>query len=533
MLGSAQKAWLENILATTTSKALVIFSSSQWLHPTGTDTWASFADERDELVDMFTQYSWLDRMVMVYADRHGVGITGGATNHWGGFPVMQAASRDATPSSPSNPNLFDVLTDTPGRNQYGTITVNDGGSVIGITLTAWNGTTALGSYTHSIVFPTPPLVLPDVTHLIGGSVDVVFEVKVLETFQTGDEPIGTELDLIDGEVVIDGTRDVRSTATVRVNGTQGQDGDSAFPRGLDRLLAPFGNEIFIRYGFDLGADGILWVPLGYFRISETGQDDAPLNPIELPCEDRMATIIDSELIDPRAYDPPMTVGDVFDDLILDVYPEATIQFDDATGDIPLVRQVVAEKDRYKPLRELADSFGKLFYWDTDGICRIETPPDPNEIVWNLRSGRKGSLVNAKRAFKRQGIYNAVIVEGEGADDRVPVRAVVFDDDPNSPTRYGGPIGKIPLRLETPLVTTQVQALDAAASLLQRSIGAPYNVDFDAIVNPALRPFEAIRITYNDGNRDVHLIDSVTIPLDEDSAMSAQTREKAILITGSV
>jgi hypothetical protein len=58
------------------------------------------------------------------------------------------------------------------------------------------------------------------------------------------------------------------------------------------------------------------------------------------------------------------------------------------------------------------------------------------------------------------------------------------------------------------------------------------VDFDAIVNPALRPFEAIRITYNDGNRDIHLVDSVTIPLDEDSAMSAQTREKAILITGS-
>ena len=530
MLSSDQKDWLEALLTTTTAEAFVWLMPTPWIG-THIDNWGGFVDERAELTTMLINLGWADRTVMVTADTHALALDSGAGGNasFGGFPLMMTGSLDATPFNPTGG--YDLL-ELPGRAQYGTIEVTDSGSVLGITLGAWRNNSLFASYTLSITFPIPPTPLPDVTNLLGDSVDVVFGVRVLEDFQTGPDPIGIDLDLIDGEVVIDGTRNVQSTASVRVNGTKGQDGESAFPRGLDRLLAPFGNEIFIRYGFDLGGDGILWVPLGYFRISDTDQEDAPLNPIELSCDDRMATIIDSELIDPRVYDPPMTVSDVFDDLILDIYPDAVIQFDDATGDVPLVRQVVIEKDRYKPLREMADSFGKLFYWDTDGVCRIETPPDPNNIVWNVRSGRRGALVNAQRGFKRKGIYNAVVVEGEGADDRTPVRAVVVDDDPNSPTRFGGPIGKVPLRLETPLVTTQPQATNAATVLLRRAIGAPYNVQFDSIVNPSLRPFEAIRITYNDGNRDVHLIDSVTIPLDEDAAMTAQTREQAVLVTGS-
>ena len=534
MLGTAQKQWLADLLTASLAKFLVVISPSAWHNPAqGSDTWESFKTERVELIELFNNTGFLDRMCIIWGDRHAMGMDTGTFTP-GSMPGMQFAPLDDSTPPGAQTGWFDTGPESSNNGQYGVVRLNDLGDTLELTATGWvmDGSWRSMGLTFDLTGSGLSTPLPDVTNLLGGSVDVVFGVRVLEDFQTGSDPIGVDLDLIDGEVVIDGTRDVRSTAGVRVNGTDGQDGESAFPRGLNRLLAPFGNEVFIRYGFDLGGDGVLWVPLGYFRISDTDQEDAPLNPIELSCDDRMATIIDSELIDPRVYDPPMTVGDVFDDLILDIYPDAVIQFDDATSDVPLVRQVVIEKDRYKPLREMADSFGKLFYWDTDGVCRIETPPDPNSIVWNVRSGRRGALVNAQRGFKRKGIYNAVVVEGEGADDRAPVRAVVVDDDPNSPTRFGGPIGKVPLRLETPLVTTQPQAVNAATILLQRAIGAPYNVQFDSIVNPSLRPFEAIRITYNDGNRDVHLIDSVTIPLDEDAAMTAQTREQAVLVTGS-
>lgn len=531
MLGAAQKTWLTDLLTNTAAEALVWLMPTQWLPVSGTDTWANFGTERDEIVTILDQTNWLDRMVMVYGDRHALGLQSGATNAWGGFPVLMAASLDSNFGTPNNV-AFDVLPDTPGRNQYGTITINDTGLTIGITLTAWNGTTSLGSYTTSIEFPIPPVPLPNVTALLSGSHDIRYDVLVLETFQTGDDPSGTEVELVDGEVTIDGTRDVRGKGRVRLSGTFGQDGRSTFPRARSRLFAPYGNEIFIRYVIDLGGGGEIGVPLGYYRISTTAQSDAPVNPIRLSLDDRMATIVDSELIDPRSYAPPMTVGDVFDDLILDVYPLAVIQFDDATVDIPLGREVIAEKNRFKPLQELAESFGKIVYWNNEGILRIETPPE-KVISWEVRSGREGVLVNANRQITRDGIFNAVVVEGEGGDAENPVRAIAIDADPTSPTRFGGPLGRIPHFLSTPLVTTQPQAEFAAAQLLRRAIGAPYNIDFNAIMNPSLRPYDTVRITYNNGDRDVHIIDSVKIPLDEDSAMSAQTREEALIVIGEV
>lgn len=531
MLGTAQKTWFEDLLTNTTAEALVWIMSSQWLHPTGSDTWVSFADERDELAAMLENVGWADRMVLVYADRHAIGIDSGANNAWGGFPVLMAAALDASPSVGDVTGFYDVLPSTGARDQYGTVVVTDIGTAIGITLNAYRGTTLMGSHTLSIALPVALPVLPDVTHLLNGSVDVVYDVRVLETFQTGDDPVGTSVDLLSGEVTLDATTDVRGDASIRIAGTIGQDGPPVWPRGKDRLFAPFGNEVFIRYGFVLGGSiGTLWVPLGYYAIMDTDQEDAPDGAIELACEDRMAPLIESELIDPRAYDPPMTVGDVFDDLILDVYPEAVIQFDDATGTIPLARQVIAEESRYKPLKDLAEAYGKIFYWDDIGVARIEAPPDPNEIAWFVRSQRDGVLINANRKLSRRGIFNAIIIEGEGADDKVPVRVVVYDNDSNSPTRFGGPIGKVPKTVKTPLITTVPQGIAAGRALLQLALGAPYSVKFDAVVNPSLRPLQAVEIMYSNNERDVHIVDSVTIPLDEDHDMSTETREQALIIS---
>lgn len=531
MLGSAQKTWLEDLLTNSTAEALVCIMSSQWLHPSGSDTWVNFATERDELAAMFQDTGWANRMVVVYGDRHAIGIDSGANNAWGGFPVLMAAAVDASPSVGDVIGFYDVLGSTGGRDQYGTITVTDVGTAIGITLNAYSGSVLMGSYTLSISLPLAAAVLTDVTHLLHGSVDVVYDVRILETFQTGDDPVGTSAELLSGEVTLDATTDVRGDASIRIAGTIGQDGPPAWPRGKDRLFAPFGNEVFIRYGFELGGSvGTLWIPLGYYAIMDTDQEDAPDGAIELSCEDRMAPLIESELIDPRVYDPPMTVGDVFDDLILDVYPEAVIQFDDATGTIPLARQVIAEQSRYKPLKDLAEAFGKIFYWDDIGIARIETPPDPNEIAWFVRSQRDGVLINANRKLSRRGIFNAIIIEGEGADDKLPVRVVVYDNDPNSPTRFGGPIGKVPKTIKTPLITTVPQGITAGRTLLQLALGAPYSVKFDAVVNPTLRPLQAIEIMYSNNERDVHIVDSVTIPLDEDHDMSTETREQALIIS---
>lgn len=153
MMGAAQKARLEAFLRTTPAAALVWLMPRQWMG-VSSDSWAAFSRERDELVALFEQHGWLDRMVLVYGDRHALGLDTGGNNTWGGFPVLQAAALDTSfPSSPVN--RFDTGPDRPGRNQYGTITVADKGDSIDITLAGWIGSSLWRSHTHTVEVAGP------------------------------------------------------------------------------------------------------------------------------------------------------------------------------------------------------------------------------------------------------------------------------------------------------------------------------------------------------------------------------------------
>lgn len=156
MLGTDQKTWLTDLLTSSQAEVLVWLMPEQWLG-IGNDSWDQFQTEREELLSLLGEHGWLDRMVMVYGDRHALGITGGGTNGFGAFPIMQAASLDS--SFPvALPDRFDVLTDTPGRGQYGTVTVTDGGDEIDVLLSGWRGETLLGNYlaTFTITEPSEP-----------------------------------------------------------------------------------------------------------------------------------------------------------------------------------------------------------------------------------------------------------------------------------------------------------------------------------------------------------------------------------------
>ena len=103
-------------------------------------------------------------------------------------------------------------------------------------------------------------------------------------------------------------------------------------------------------------------------------------------------------------------------------------------------------------------------------------------------------------------------------------AVARDLDPLSPTRFGGPFGMVPRFYSSPFVTTVPQAEQAAAALLLRSVGLPYSVDFQAIVNPALEVLDPVEITYDDrSRREIHVVDRLTLPLTAASVMTGATR----------
>jgi hypothetical protein len=358
---------------------------------------------------------------------------------------------------------------------------------------------------------------------VRGSHRAVFEARVVAPGQTGTDPDGTDILVLGGDVELDGAAAIRSTLDLTTDGT------GMWPTSPSSLLTPYGNEIFVRRGIAYGNGTTEWVSLGYFRIESPEQDQAPDGEIRISGKDRMAGLVDARLLTPVQFPANTTLGEIMDQLVGDVYPWATIEWDDVTDQTTIGRGLVAEEDRHGFLAELVTAAGKIWYWDHRGVLVIRSPADPSSPVFDVNHGEDGVLVSMGRRLTREGVYNAVVATGEGADTSIPARGVAVDGNPNSPTYWYGPFGKVPRFFSSPFLITDLQAARAAAAMLQQSLGLPYAVDFTAVPNPALEPDDPIRVSYSSRHGDeTHVIERLTIPLSVDAPLAGSTREQSAL-----
>lgn len=355
-----------------------------------------------------------------------------------------------------------------------------------------------------------------------GSHKPVIRARLITPGATGADPLGVDLAVQGGTVTLDGRADIRGALDLTLA--------EPWPTTASTSsLTPYGTEVAISRGVEFGNGRIIRAPLGIYRLEVTGQDLVANGPLRVTGLDRMAGIVDARLLAPIAYPAATTLGAIMSALVLDVYPGATISWDDATNTEAVGRAVVAEEDRFGFLNELVTSQGKIWYWDYRGILVIKSPPNPTVSVFDVDAGRRGVLTSASRELSRAGVTNAVVATGEAADGTPPVRGTAFDTDPESLTYYGGPFGKVPQFFSSPLLTTAAKATAAAGTILTRSTGLPYVVRFGAVPNPALEPYDAVTLVYPPtsprtvGQRELHVLDQVTIPLAIGGAMTADTR----------
>lgn len=321
-----------------------------------------------------------------------------------------------------------------------------------------------------------------------GSHTAIFRARIVEPGQTGVNPAGVEFKIIDGDVQLDAGADIRSTLEITV------DGAGQWPDESTDLLAPYGNEVFVERGIAYGGGSTEMVSLGYFRIDDVEQEQSPDGPIRIVGTDRMSMIVDGKLTEVRQYPATATYGEVVDDLVLDAYAAAVITWDDAdVRDAPIGRTLLVEEDRYAAVKELVTGQGKIAYFDHRGELLIRSPAAADDAVWTVARGESGVLVAASRSLSRSGVYNGVLALGEALDTEPPARGLAVDTGDGSPTLWGGPFGKVPRTYSSPLLTTDAQAQLAAATILRRSLGLPYNVDLTAVPNPALEPDDPIAV----------------------------------------
>lgn len=358
-----------------------------------------------------------------------------------------------------------------------------------------------------------------------GSHAAVSRARVVAPGQSGTNPDGTELAIIDGDVLLDASSAIRGDLRLTVQG------NSLWPSKRNLLLAPYGNEIYVERGVAFGNGTREWVGLGYFRIGNLRRD-RPNGPITLTAQDRMAKILDARLVRPRQFLASRTYGSIVDELVLEVHPGAVIQWDSGSGQT-IGRPLVLDTDRWQFLDDLLQGLGKIWYWDYQGRLQVRVPAPTSQPVWTVDAGRKGVLVELREEIDREPCYNGAVVTGEAADTTAPVSYVAVDLDAQSPTYWYGTFGQKPEFYNHPTVTTVAQARQAAETMLRRNIGLPHSVDFRAVPNAALEPWDPVEI--RPSVRDsvsTHVLATVGIPL-AGGEMTGTTREQTTLRIGSI
>ncbi len=326
--------------------------------------------------------------------------------------------------------------------------------------------------------------------------------------------------VVDGEVTLDRNSATRSTLDLNV----ADDGSGNWiPKQVGDLLTPYGNEIQAFRGIAYPDRNEL-VSLGIFRIDEASIDDSTLE-VQVTGLDRSAPIIDA------TFEHPLTIAYGADyrtqiiNLVLNAVPATNFDIPGFSLSSPAL---IAEEgdDRWAFVQGMAQALGYELYYDRDGTCAmrfVQLAADDPTATYS--EGEGGVLIGIGRNWARQDSPNRIVVTGEntGVSGTVP-RAVAIDDNPLSPTYYYGPYGKKSYTWSSEYVTTDAQAADAAASILNLMRGATQSINFQSIVDPALDPGDVVQVQRERlGISEAHVIDSVSIPLAASGTMSATSR----------
>lgn len=335
--------------------------------------------------------------------------------------------------------------------------------------------------------------------------------------------------VVEGSVTLDAGAATRGRCDVTIvdDGTIDLVPDSA-----SDPFAPYGNEIRLERGLRYPDGDEEYISLGIFRIDESvASDSGDGVQVRVSGLDRSARIIDARF--EEAYTIP--AGTSYTAAILSLlqaaYPGAYYDFASSSLTTPSLFGETGG-DRWALAQSMATSMGMELYFAGDGACVLRPIPSAvaGQPVAELVDGDGGILVSADNRWTRQGAYNRVIATGENTGEGVaPVRGVATDDNPLSPTYYYGPFGRVPAFYVSEFLTTNAQAADAAAGELARQLGTSRQISFGSVVNPALEPSDVISVRRSSLDIDEeHVIDTLTIPLGADAAMSGTTRAVQVI-----
>lgn len=362
---------------------------------------------------------------------------------------------------------------------------------------------------------------------VKGSHQAVFRARLISYGQTGTNPgrlngdltPKDEIPILDGNVIFDTKADVNATVELIT--------DVAWPTSASDRITPYGNELFVERGITYGDGTHEWVSLGYFRIDSI-QQDRRTGRLRVTGSDRMCRARDERPQQPVVFPAGSSVGGIVDNVIGNAVPLLESVYDFSAYTTLITTDHILDDDRVKFVRELLTAYGKIGYFDYAGRYQVKSIPSytGSTPVWDIESGRNGTLVSLSQSLSRDGVYNGVIARGEPIGDLPPVEGRAYDADASSPTYFYGPFGQVVRFFSSPFLNSEAQCVDAARSILASSTGLPHVTEMGSVPNPALEGWDVVRVRYSDRTApEIHVLDSIYYPLSVSDPMVMTSRKQ--------
>jgi len=335
-------------------------------------------------------------------------------------------------------------------------------------------------------------------------------------------PIMEDIPIKEGSLTIDRAADIRRAGSLTI--------------AKDDLnisqFDPMGIEFAIRSGFRYSDDTEELVPLGWFRIEDSGYEDGVNKEVKLNFYDRGKALQDIQTLADRdrsgltceaavnlyvnytydilGYRPTVTYGDDLDELK------------------KLPGGSIVSGTHLDAMNQIAQTMNAEWFFDPDGQITFQSMPSitvdtlDSEAVWTVDSGEGGVLVSANRVISRTNTINHIGVFGATSESGNRVWVQLVDSDPNSPTGFFSKFGRRSIRLENDTITSNLVALQVAQQQLKNLSGLSRSVSLTSIWNPALSEGDIILVEYLTSDPELHLVESIALDLVQ-GEMSLTTR----------
>jgi hypothetical protein len=278
------------------------------------------------------------------------------------------------------------------------------------------------------------------------------------------------------------------------------DGVSWVPTTADSPLAIYGQRILAQVGVSVEFGAVEWLNRGIFLLNSVETDGSA---ITVECLGLLQLLDEAVLATEFQPTTGSTLGSTLRQLI---EPGITVDLDEAPTDRAIPQSAVTWSDnRLDDVYTILDAWpaqGRITYEGNLEILEVPDDPESGDEVFSFTDGVGGTVVEYRANLTRDGAFNAVIAEGQYADDRgalagSPIVHTAVDVDVDSPFSIYGNFSPylVVHKFASPLLSEHVETLLAATTRLRHlRQQASRTVEISCVPHPALQLGDPVMVT---------------------------------------